>query len=176
MRHATTLAVLAVLTALGACGRQRPAATAPQNTDSAFAEVQRRGAAVMGVDQDASEHIFEDLADGGRIVYRMKDPADTAGAAVIRAHLAQIAGSFAAGVFSDPAAVHAQEVPGTAEMARLRDRIAYRMTEQPRGGELRITTADPAALAAIHQFLAFQRSDHRAAGHEGMDHEKHMRQ
>jgi hypothetical protein len=35
----------------------------------------------------------------------------------------------------------------------------------PGGGEVRIRTASPAALAAIHEFLAFQRMDHRA--HEG---------
>jgi hypothetical protein len=38
---------------------------------------------------------------------------------------------------------------------------------------VRITTTDPAALAAVHEFLAFQRADHRAAGHEGMTHAGH---
>jgi TusA-related sulfurtransferase len=32
----------------------------------------------------------------------------------------------------------------------------------PRGGELRITTTDPAAVAAVAAFLAFQRMDHRS--------------
>jgi hypothetical protein len=31
---------------------------------------------------------------------------------------------------------------------------------------VRITTADPAAVEAVHQFLAFQRHEHHAAGHD----------
>lgn len=31
----------------------------------------------------------------------------------------------------------------------------------------RIVTADELVLAAVHDFLEFQRMDHRAAGHEG---------
>ena len=40
--------------------------------------------------------------------------------------------------------------------------------DRPRGGEVRTTTGDSAAIAAVHEFLAFQRADHRAPGHEGM--------
>jgi hypothetical protein len=32
---------------------------------------------------------------------------------------------------------------------------------------VRITSGDPVAVAAIHQFLEFQRQQHHAAGHEG---------
>jgi hypothetical protein len=163
--------LLLLLLAALACA---PKADSPATTsDSAFAEVQRRGALVMGVDQDASEHVFEDLADGGRIVFQMKDSADTAGARIIRAHLDSIARSFAAGVFTDPAAVHATEVPGTRVMAERRALITYESAPRERGAELRIRTSDSTAIAAIHDFLAFQRSDHRAAGHEGMDHDAH---
>jgi len=126
---------------------------------------------VMGVDQEASRHVFEDLPDGGRIVFTMVDPGDSAGIATIRAHLRAIADSFAAGVFRDPALVHAQDVPGTAVMTRLMARIQYRFQERDYGGELRLITEDPEALAAIGAFLAFQRSDHRAAGHEGGEHQ-----
>ena len=42
--------------------------------------------------------------------------------------------------------------------------------DRPRGGELRIASSDTAAVRAIHEFLAFQRMDHRAAAHEGMTH------
>lgn len=142
------------------------APVAAQNSDSAYAGVLRRGATVMGVDQDASRHVFEDLPDGGRIIFAMRDTADATGMAAIRAHLRTIAGSFAEGRFTDPAAVHAMEVPGTRVMAARRDQIQYAMTERPGGGEVRITTADPVALAAVHQFLAFQRMDHRAPGSE----------
>lgn len=125
----------------------------------------------MGVDQEASRHVFEDLADGGRIVFTMIDSADATGAATIRAHLRSVADSFSAGVFTDPALVHATEVPGTATTSRLKNRISYVFSERPAGGELRLVTSDPEALSAIEEFLAFQRMDHRAAGHERGEHD-----
>ena len=47
-------------------------------------------------------------------------------------------------------------------MARKKDVIRYRYRPLPQGGEVRITTDDPEALRAVREFLAFQRSDHRA--------------
>lgn len=116
----------------------------------------------MGVDQYTSAHQFEALADGGRIeLQRMVD--DPAGVATIRAHLREIAVAFAGGDFSIPEFVHMQTVPGTGVMKAKRAQIAYAVNDLPRGGEVRITTRDPEALAAVHQFLAFQRSDHHVA-------------
>jgi hypothetical protein len=77
-----------------------------------------------------------------------------------------IEAAFRRGDFSLPGQVHDQEVPGTRVMRERRDAITYTASDRPRGAELRIATNDPDALAAIRQFLAFQRSDHRAAGHE----------
>jgi hypothetical protein len=134
--------------------------------DSAFAAVQSRGDTVMGVDQYTSRHVFEDLADGGRIVLDRDDAADSAGIATIRAHMRDIAADFRAGNFAKPFAVHAQVVPGTDVMSRLRDRITYTVASRPRGAEVRITATDSMAVLAVHRFLAFQRMDHRAAGHE----------
>lgn len=133
------------------------------STDTAFAALQTRGKAEMGVDQYSSTHRFDDLSDGGRIELT-RDPADSAGVRTIRDHLAGIARAFAAGDFSTPRAVHAREVPGTAIMAARRDVIHYEYKPLPGGGELRIRTADPEAVKAVHEFLAFQRGDHRAGG------------
>lgn len=135
--------------------------------DAAFAGVQERGRDVMGVDQYTSQHVFEDLPDGGRIILERDDAADTTAIATIRTHMREVAADFTAGNFARPFAVHAMEVPGTGTMAALHDRIVYSVTDRPRGAEVRITTGDSAAIAAVHAFLAFQRSDHRAAGHEG---------
>lgn len=162
-RLAATISAFLIL----ATGRRL---TAQSNSDSAYAGVQSRGAAVMGVDQYSSHHVFEDLPDGGRIVLLRDDVNDSAGAAIILAHLRRVADSFAAGNFTDPSLVHAREVPGTTVMTRLHDRIRYVVSERTGGGELRITTQDSDARQAIHQFLAFQRQDHRAPGHEGMEH------
>ena len=129
-----------------------------------FAELQERGRFAMGVDQYTSTHLFDALADGGRIELQ-RDVDDPEGIATIRLHLQDIADLFQRGDFRIPGYVHAQEVPGTATMAEKKDLIRYEYADLPRGGEVRITTSDPAALAAVHEFMAFQRSDHRAGGH-----------
>lgn len=118
----------------------------------------------MGVDQYTSSHIFESLPDGGRIVLQ-RDSVDSAGTDVIRAHMADIAARFAAGDFTIPGTLHAREVPGTSVMAERAAHLRYTVDTLPRGGQVRITTSDAVAVAAIHEFLEFQRMDHRAAGH-----------
>jgi len=128
--------------------------------------MQTRGAHVMGVDQYTSAHVFEDLPDGGRVVLDRDDPADTAAIVTIRAHMRDIATAFRAGDFTKPFAVHAQTVPGTAVMRARRAAISYEQIDRPRGGEVRMRTNDPEAVAAIHEFLAFQRREHRASSHE----------
>ena len=117
----------------------------------------------MGVDQYTSSHRFEPLPDGGRVVLQ-RDSTDAAGTAVIRDHMRDIATAFAAGDFRLPGFVHARAVPGTAVMAARRDAITYVADTLPRGGEVRIRSADPEAVRAIHEFLAFQRADHHVAG------------
>ncbi len=130
--------------------------------DSVFAALQKRGEMTMGVDQYSSAHRFEPLADGGRIVLQ-RDSADAAGEATIRAHMKTIAAAFAAGDFTSPEFVHATDsVPGTSVMEKLKSEISYTAADLPRGGEVRITTKNPEAVRAIHDFLAFQRHDHHA--------------
>jgi hypothetical protein len=51
-------------------------------------------------------------------------------------------------------------------MAARHKRIKYVFTAIAGGGEIRITTEDPQALKAVHDFLRFQRKEHRAAGKE----------
>ncbi len=131
--------------------------------DTTFAGVQRRGKQAMGVDQYTSTHKFDSFPDGGRIELQ-RDVADSAGVAAIRAHIREIAKSFKSGDFSAPAFVHMQQVPGTKVMAGKRAVIAYEVHDLPRGAELHIRTTDSAALKAIHEFMAFQRSDHHAGG------------
>jgi hypothetical protein len=131
--------------------------------DSAFAAMQERGKAAMGVDQYASTHHFDALADGGRIELVRAD-GDSLDVARIRAHIREIGHAFGEGDFSTPGAVHMQDVPGVAVMAARRSLIRYEPRDIPHGAELRIRTTDPAALRAIHEFMAFQRLEHHAAG------------
>jgi hypothetical protein len=128
--------------------------------DSAFHALQGRGKTAMGVDQYTSFHRFDPLPNGGRIVL-VRDSTDTAGVATIRAHLQSISRAFAGGDFTIPGFVHAREVPGTRTMAAKRGAIRYVFHPLAGGGEVRIVTGDSAAVRAVHEFLAFQRMDHR---------------
>jgi hypothetical protein len=133
--------------------------------DPSYAGVQSRGAVAMGVNQYTSSHRFEPLPDGG-LIELQRDGDDSAGTAQIRRHMRDIAGRFAAGDFRLPGFVHAREVPGTVVLAERRSVVSYTVEERPRGAAVRIRTSDPAAVRAIHEFLAFQREDHHAGGHD----------
>jgi hypothetical protein len=132
-----------------------------QAGDSGFKAMKGRGTMAMGVDQDRSTHRFTSLPDGGRIELT-SDVDDSAATAAIRKHFADIEKAFAEGDFSIPAMVHDQDVPGTDVMKAKAAVITYRMREVPRGAELRITTRDKGAIAAVHRFLLFQRTEHHA--------------
>jgi hypothetical protein len=150
------------LLALGACSNSDGG---PSRADSSFARLQQRGETAMGVNQYTSQHVFEPLADGGRIVLQRKET-DSTGEATIRTHMRTIAAAFAKGDFALPGFVHAMsEVPGTARMKELRSQITYSARDLPGGGEVVISTTNADAVAAIHEFLAFQRMDHRAGMH-----------
>lgn len=153
---------------LAGCGAHRAAAEPADehagHGDHAFHALQERGKTAMGVNQYTSTHRFDALPDGGRIELQ-REVDDPAGVEQIRRHLREIADAFSRGDFSIPGFVHAQEVPGTAVMAAKKDAIAYTFNELPRGGEVRIVTRDPEAVRAVHEFMAFQRSDHRSGGH-----------
>jgi len=43
--------------------------------------------------------------------------------------------------------------------------ITYTVESLPRGAAVRVRSSDPAAVLAIHEFLAFQRADHHAGAH-----------
>jgi hypothetical protein len=118
----------------------------------------------MGVNQYTSHHIFQPLADGGRIELQ-RDVDDSAGIAQIRAHMHQVAARFAAGDFRVPGYVHARAVPGAAVMAAKRGAITYTVESLPRGAAVRVRSVDAGAVQAIHEFLAFQRQDHHASAH-----------
>ncbi len=125
------------------------------------ASMNERGAHVMGFDQTKTTHHFLLFKDGGAIDVAVNDPADKTDVDAIRAHLPHIAMMFGSGNFEAPMLVHDTNVPGTAAMARLKDRIAYHYAETAHGGRVDITTTDAEALAAVHAFLKFQISDHK---------------
>lgn len=112
----------------------------------------------MGFSQSLSKHTFRLFADGGAIEVRSDDAATVK---AIREHLQMIAREFAAGDFAKPEAVHDQMPDGAAAMQELRGEIKYAYGEIESGGRVRITTKNPRALEAVHQFLRFQVREHK---------------
>ena len=135
----------------------------PGLSDSSFAELQKRGATVMGVDQYQSSHKFDITTDGGRIELQ-RSAKDSLDIAQIRAHMKDIQKAFLAGDFAKPFAVHDREMPGTVVMTRQKARIRYVYSDLPRGAELRLVTDHPEARAAIAEFMKAQRGEHRSTG------------
>jgi hypothetical protein len=160
MRSMLVLMATTVLTLPSSVAAQAHDAHAHAHDDSAFRAMQARGQGVMGVDQYTSVHRFDALADGGRIELQ-RDRDDSLGSAAIRTHLRTIARAFAAGDFTAPATVHVETVPGVPVMRARRAAIRYDVSDLPRGAVLRIRSADPVAVKAIHAFLAYQRREHR---------------
>ena len=119
------------------------------------------GASVMGFDQDKTAHHFYLYEDGGAIDVSVKTTGDTTNRDAIRSHLPHIAMMFGQGDFNAPMLVHDnQNVPGTKELAALKDKIAYTYVETPAGGRVNIVTTDTQALDALHRFLKYQIVEH----------------
>jgi hypothetical protein len=123
--------------------------------------VVERGDQAMGFSHETTTHHFRLYADGGGIEADAKDTQDAASRDAIRSHFAHIAKMFAAGDFSIPMLIHAENPPGTETMKRLRDAIQYTVENTDRGGRIRIVTKDADALHAVHTFLRFQIADHQ---------------
>ena len=120
-----------------------------------------RGKTVMGFDQQKTTHHFLLYEDGGAIEVAVKDRADTANRDAIQSHLPHLVGLFTSGDFTPPMIVHdRKDVPGTKELARLKDKLKYAYVKMPAGGRVEIVTTDKDALAALHAFLKFQIEDH----------------
>jgi hypothetical protein len=154
-------AILAVSLAAGM--PQEKCAPQPKSgpADQPHQAVVERGDHVMGFSHDKTTHHFRLYPDGGAIEAEANQREDTESRDAIRLHFSHIVKMFGEGNFSAPMLIHAQNPPGTAEMKRLREAIQYRLETTEEGARIRITTKDPKALRAVHEFLRFQISDHR---------------
>jgi hypothetical protein len=124
------------------------------------AGVDHRHDAATGVSHDDSIHHFLLAADGGIIRLEATAEAPPEAREQIRMHLRHVARSFADGNFELPMLIHDQVPPGVAVMKKKKGAIQYGFAETENGGEVRITTRDPAAFAAVQSFLRFQIDDH----------------
>lgn len=120
----------------------------------------KRGNKAMGFSQQKTSHHFYLKQDGGVIEVSTNSAKNKISQNQIRQHLMQISQMFGDGNFSIPFAVHAQVPPGVEVLKRLKAAINYQYQETPLGGRVNISTNNPEALTAIHEFLRFQINDH----------------
>ena len=123
--------------------------------------VESHGDQAMGFPHDKTTHHFRMMADGGAIEVAANDPNDKTNTEAIRSHLTHIAMLFGAGDFSTPMFVHDGVPPGVTTMKLMKSAIHYTYEETPAGGRIRIKSEDPIAVAAIHDFIRFQITEHQ---------------
>lgn len=115
----------------------------------------------MSFDQSAAVHHFLIERSGGTIAISVKQATDEETRSAIRGHLKMIADDFKRGDFSSPFATHGEVPPGVKDMQRFRKDLRYTYEETPDGGRLAIRSGNPRAIAAVHQFLAYQIRAHK---------------
>ncbi|HET9227297.1 MAG TPA: hypothetical protein VFR31_11565 [Thermoanaerobaculia bacterium] len=158
----TSLAVLALAMLVPALRAEEPPACPLHAEHSkAEAELDQRGDKVMGFDHGRTTHHFRIEPDGGIIQVDANDAADAENRQAIRSHLNDIATMFSRGDFSSPFAIHQRIMPGVPVLIEKKEAVRYRYEETERGAQVRITTTDPDALSAVHEFLRAQIDDHR---------------
>src|ERR1051326_3488381 len=124
-------------------------------------QMNKRGDHVMGFDHTKTTHHFSLQESGGSIEVTANSSDDVESSEQIRMHLKHIAMMFAEGDFNAPILIHDQTPPGVPVMQKLKSEIKYNYEEIDRGAAVRISTKNPAALKAIHDFLRFQIKEHK---------------
>lgn len=133
-----------------------------QNPHDHHAALNERGRQFMGFDQVKTSHHFILLKDGGKIQVAANDASDAESIGQIRDHLKHIASVFAKGDFNLPSLIHdTKAVPGVEAMKAQLDALSFTFEAIDRGGHVRITGKTPEAIAAVHEFLRFQITDHK---------------
>ena len=129
--------------------------------DMADEQMNKRGDHVMGFDHTKTTHHFSLQESGGAIEVTANRADDVESSGQIRMHLKHIAMMFAEGNFKAPMLIHDQTPPGVPVMQELKGEIKYDYEEIDRGAAVRISSTNPAALKAIHDFLRFQINEHK---------------
>ena len=124
-------------------------------------QMNQRGDHIMGFDHTKTTHHFLLQAAGGSIEVTANSSDDVESSEQIRMHLRHIARMFAEGNFKAPMLIHDQTPAGVPVMQQLKSEIEYNFEEIDRGAAVRISTKNPTALKAIHDFLRFQIKEHK---------------
>jgi len=157
-----TLSSIFVL-ATGPCDGQITHAQCPHKTkgEEAHAALMERGEHAMGFSQTSTTHHFRLREDGGVIAVSANDAKDAELREQIRMHLRHIARAFSDGDFDIPRFVHDQTPPGVSVMKRHSSDVQYNFEETETGGQVTVSSHDPEAIDAIHDFLKFQIREHK---------------
>lgn len=162
-RTAAALAAAGLALALAACGDDSDDGGDSDDSE-ALAErqddVAERGSEVMPFDLDATLHQFGPSADGLVQMIVARDSEDSEQIELIREHLTEEAERFSEGDYSDPAAIHGDDMPGLAELEAGADAITVEMEEMPAGGRINYTTDDSDLLDALNRWAEAQIEDH----------------
>ena len=124
-------------------------------------QMNKRGDHVMGFDHTRTTHHFLLQESGGSIEVTANSSEDVESSKQIRMHLKHISMMFAEGNFNAPMLIHDRTPPGAPVMQKLKGEITYDFEEIDRGAAVRISTKNPTALKAIHDFLRFQIKEHK---------------
>lgn len=117
---------------------------------------------VMPFEMAKTVHIFKMTDSGGvqRVVVRDSGYADQV--TLIQQHLQKEAGRFRQGNYSDPAALHGNEMLGIKELQLGAKRVKVSYTSLPEGAEIRFETTDLHLVTALHRWFGAQLSEHGA--------------
>ena len=129
------------------------------------AEVAERGADVMPFALDETTHEFRPSPDGGVQTVVADEGADGKQVDLIRGHLREEAQRFRRGDFSDPAAIHGQQMPGLQALSDRAGEIDITYTDVADGGRITYVTEDPGLVEALHHWFDAQLRDH---GHDAV--------
>ena len=151
--------LLLSLSAQAKAARAQDAAS--HDHDKAHCDMIARGNKAMGFDAAKTTHHFTLSTAGGAIEVSANDSADAASRDEIQQHLRHIAQKFKEGDFDIPMLVHDQVPPGVPVMKRLKGAITYEYVATERGARVEISSANPDARSAIHDFLRFQIQEHQ---------------
>lgn len=118
--------------------------------------------AVMPFDISKTVHIFRMTESGGVEQVIARDPAAADQVALIRQHLQHEAERFQQGNYSDPAALHGDDMPGLKDMKAGAARIKVTYAALVAGGEITFETRDLHLVTAVHRWFGAQLSEHGA--------------
>jgi len=116
----------------------------------------------MPFDLSKTVHVFEMTEDGGIQQVVAKDGSDAKQVMLIQQHLQYEAERFRKGDFSDPAALHGEDMPGLRELSAGANHLIVTYAPLANAGEIRFATQDNRLVTAVHRWFGAQLSEHGA--------------